>query len=113
MQSFLDDFLNFQNLDTFWTRSGPLKPLLTTKSLQQIQENQGTSLEIEFYSYDSNDIEDLMILFLWLPPIIFVVGLGMMIYNKKSQMVAGASAAVLPAIIITAIISSIIFEILY
>lgn len=75
--------------------------------------SQGTSLEIEFYSYDSNDIEDLMILFLWLPPIIFVVGLGMMIYNKKSQMVAGASAAVLPAIIITAIISSIIFEILY
>jgi hypothetical protein len=75
--------------------------------------SKGTSLEIEYYSYEYSAIEDLMILFLWLPPIIFVVGIGSMIYNKKSQMVAGASAAVLPAIIITAIISSIIFEILY
>ena len=75
--------------------------------------SEGTSLEIEYYSYESSDLEDLMILFLWLPPIIFVVGVGGMIYNKKSQMVAGASAAVLPAIIITAIISSIVLEILY
>ena len=75
--------------------------------------SKGTSLEIEYYSYEYSAIEDLMILFLWLPPIIFVVGIGSMIYNKKSQMVAGASAAVFPAIIITAIISSIIFEILY
>lgn len=75
--------------------------------------SEGTSLEIEYYSYDSDMQEELMYLFLWLPPIIFVVGIGSMIYNKKSQMVAGASAAILPAIIITAIISSIIFEILY
>ena len=75
--------------------------------------SKGTSLEVEYYSYESSDIEDLMILFLWLPPIIFVIGIGGMIYNKKSQMVAGASAAVLPAIMITAMISSIVLEILY
>ena len=54
-----------------------------------------------------------MILFLWLPPIIFFVGVGNMAYNKKSQMAAGAGTAVLPVIIVAGIISSIIFEIFF
>ena len=73
----------------------------------------GTSLEIEYYDYNHNDEEEIMILFLWLSPIIFFVGVGNMVYNKKSQMAAGAGTAVLPVIIIIGIISSIIFEIFF
>ncbi len=72
----------------------------------------GTTLEIDYDSYDDDDDEEIMILFLWIPPIIFFVGIGNMAYNKKSQMAAGAGTAILPVMIITGIISSIIFDIL-
>ncbi|CAI8245451.1 MAG: Uncharacterised protein [Methanobacteriota archaeon] len=69
----------------------------------------GTTLEI-YYDYDDGDSEELMILFLWLPPILFVGGVIMMIYNKNSKMLGGAFAALLPAIIVTFILTLIIFE---
>ena len=69
----------------------------------------GTTLEI-YYDYDYGDSEELMILFLWIPPILFVGGVIMMIYNKNSKMLGGAFAALLPAIIVTFILTLIIFE---
>ncbi|MED5485506.1 MAG: hypothetical protein VYE59_02695 [Candidatus Thermoplasmatota archaeon] len=69
----------------------------------------GTTLEI-YYDYDDGDSEELMILFLWLPPILFVGGVIMMIYNKNGKMLGGAFAALLPAIIVTFILTLIIFE---
>ena len=40
-QYFLDDSGNFQNLDCFWTRSGPLHLIFITKILQKLQEKYG------------------------------------------------------------------------
>ncbi len=74
--------------------------------------SQGTSLEIRYDHYGGDDTEEIMFLFLWLPPIIFFIGLGNMIYNKKTQMIGGAGTAVLPVIIFIGIASSIILEIL-
>ena len=69
----------------------------------------GTTLEIS-YDHDHDDSEELMILFLWVPPILFVGGIIMMIYNKNSKMVGGAFAALFPTIIVTFILTMIIFE---
>ena len=69
----------------------------------------GTVLEIS-YDPDYDDSEELMILFLWIPPILFVGGVIMMIYNKNSKMVGGAFAALFPVIIVTFIFTLIIFE---
>jgi len=69
----------------------------------------GSYLEIEYHDwYDGDD--EIIFLFLWIPPIIFAIGVIMMVYNKNMLMVGGASAGIIPVVILTSIISVFIFE---
>ena len=62
------------------------------------------------YDFDDDFDEEFLILFFWLPPILFVIGIIMMIYNKKNQMIGGSFAALLPVVVITFIGSLIVAE---
>ena len=68
-----------------------------------------TSIVVDFDNYDDFE-EETLLLFFWLPPILFTIGIIMMIYNKKSQMVGGSFAALLPVFVTTFIGSLIIIE---
>lgn len=69
----------------------------------------GSYLELEYNDWYGDD-DEMIFVFLWIPPIFFVIGVMMMAYNKNMLMVGGASAGIIPVVILTAIISVILLE---
>ena len=69
----------------------------------------GVVLEIN-YDDDYDDSEDLLVLSLWIPPLVFSIGIILMIINKNYGMLGGSFAALLPVIIGTSILSVIVME---
>lgn len=85
-----------------------LKSKILMMSLE-IPLEKGSYLEIE-YDHWNNGEEEIIFLFLWIPPIFFTIGVIMMAYNKNMLMAGGASAGIIPVVILTSIISAIIIE---
>ena len=69
-------------------------------------------LTLEIYHYgDSDSPDEFMIVFLWIPPLLFTIGVVLIGINKNFSMLGGAVTALLPVLIASSIISAIIFEI--
>lgn len=69
-------------------------------------------LTIQIYSSDYNDeFEDFIFIILWIPPLIFSIAIVIFGINKKYSVLGGAATALVPVLIVSSLISAILFEI--
>lgn len=92
----------------FWDPNSKLLVVNLTTPLEN-----GATLELVYWDYSSGDASEMLVLFFWLPPLIYIIGVISMFATKNNQVGVGALVGLIPTFPVTLIAGVIISEMMY